>query len=147
LDEYLDPADKKNDHQYSSLDQRLRVFEQERIEKELEVTVSSYQKKYSDMDADMVESIIYKSIAENPNASLDEVLDSTYSFIQSIEKKALEKHGTTKEKNPPPAAPSRPSIVKDFSLKSGNSEGQKKIENIQDASQRLREYLAKNKVF
>lgn len=81
LDNLLKGEDEKPDNKYQGLEKRLRSFEMKEAEKELSTMVQSAQRGNRDLDAELIEAVVYQTIANDPNADVDDAIDTLRTFI------------------------------------------------------------------
>ncbi len=81
LDDLL-REDSSEDSNYSALEKRVQSFEMKEAERELGTMVRNSQKANKDLDSELVEAVIYQTIATDPNADIDDALDNLRNFMQ-----------------------------------------------------------------
>ena len=98
LDDLL-KEDSSEDSNYSALEKRVQSFEMKEAERELSTMVRNSQKANKDLDSELVEAVIYQTIATDPNADIDDALDNLRNFMQyarnsdkQIREPAAERH-------------------------------------------------------
>lgn len=105
LDELLAEPEDPKETKLKDLESRLQNWELKEAEKELTSIVNQQIRKHSDLDKELVESVVYQTIAENPNADLDEAVGRLREFIGYIQTKS---NPSSSQK---PSAPPRPSAT------------------------------------
>lgn len=135
-----EPKDKSQD-KYSELEQRVYAFELEKAEMKLDKLVNDAVRNHKDFPAEIVESLVYQTITNDPNADIDDVMDNLKKFVSLIknDNKQLVKE------EPRFSAPSRASSVgqKQYSAEQTVS----KPKTVAEGTAALRDYLTKNKIF
>ena len=81
LDDLL-KEDSSEDSNYSALEKRVQSFEMKEAERELGTMVRNSQKANKDLDSELVEAVIYQTIATDPHADIDDALDNLRNFMQ-----------------------------------------------------------------
>ena len=81
LDDLL-KEDSSEDSNYSALEKRVQSFEMKEAERELSTMVRNSQKANKDLDTEVVEAVIYQTIATDPHADIDDALDNLRNFMQ-----------------------------------------------------------------
>ena len=81
LDDLL-KEDSSEDSNYSALEKRVQSFEMKEAERELSTMVRNSQKANKDLDSELVEAVIYQTIATDPHADIDDALDNLRNFMQ-----------------------------------------------------------------
>lgn len=142
LEELLNgDAEEKPNKQLSSLEQRLQKFELKEAEKELGSMVKSAIQRNDDLDPELVESVIYQTIGENPNGDIDEAIERMREFVSYVNTKGFKKSPVT------PAlqankVPPRPSMTSNKNY----VEQANKPKNLSDAREALYNFLKNNKL-
>lgn len=144
LEELLGEAERETpEYKYKTLEQRLQTFELKEAERELSGIVKSTQRKNSDLDPDLVESVVYQVIAENPTTDVDDAVDRLRDFIGYVQTSAVKKPQVTQQEAPRPTAAPRPTMsgTKHFTTESSVS----KPKTLADARDNLYNFLKNNK--
>lgn len=141
LEELLanDDAEEKPNKQLSSLEQRLQKFELKEAEKELGNMVKSAIQRNDDLDPELVESVIYQTIGENPNGDIDEAIERMREFVSYVNTKGFKKPQVTPQTN---KVPPRPSMTSNKNY----VEQANKPKNLSDAKEALYNFLKSNKL-
>lgn len=133
LEDLLAVPEDPQESKLKDLESRLQNWELKEAEKELTSIVNQQIKKHSDLDRELVESVVYQTIAENPQADLDEAVGRLREFIGYIQSKG----------NPPtpqkPSAPPRPSATGQRNY----APTTEKPKNLATAREALYNYLTK----
>lgn len=82
LDDLLREDSNSDDSNYSALEKRVQSFEMKEAERELSTMVRNSQRANKDLDSELVEAVIYQTIATDPHADIDDALDNLRNFMQ-----------------------------------------------------------------
>lgn len=144
-----DEPSNKNDP-IKDLDARIRSFELQKAESDLDRFVDKAIKLNKDVDAEIVESVVYHVISNDPNADIEDVTEMLTNIksltarfggqVQDVNKKQ-----PVVETKPKLDAPARLPMTGHKTQSINNND--KPIRSVQDGSQRLLEFLRNNKVF
>ena len=139
------PTKKSNqsDDKYSSLEKRLQTFEMKEAERELDSIVSNAKKYNKDINPDLLETVIYKSIAENPYVDVNDVVDNLREFIGFVKTDGVRQQPVVQQPQQRLEAAPRPSMQGN---KTYSSEGIKKPSTVSEAREALYQYLKTNKL-
>lgn len=133
LEDLLAVPEDPQESKLKDLESRLQNWELKEAEKELTSIVNQQIKKHSDLDRELVESVVYQTIAENPQADLDEAVGRLREFIGYIQSKG---NPQTPQK---PSAPPRPSATGQRNY----APTTEKPKNLATAREALYNYLTK----
>lgn len=146
-DDYEDekPTRKSNqkEDKYSSLEKRLEAFEIKEAERELDSIVSSAKRNNKDINPELLETVIYKSIAENPHVDINDVVDNLREFIGFVKTDGVKQEQSIPQTQQRFEAAPRPSMQGN---KTYSSEGVKKPSTVSEAREALYKYLKNNKL-
>lgn len=142
LDGILDDKKKPDNKQLSNIEERLRSFEMKEASKELDNIVKNTQKKHDDLDPELVESVVYQTISENPNADIDDAIDTVRQFVDYASTKAKRKQEVQQQVQSKPIAAPRPSMNGSKTYDSTNNSSNK-TKTLADAREALYNYLNK----
>lgn len=134
LAEPENPADSKLKH----IESRLQMFELKEAEKELSSIVKSTVRRHSDLDPELVESVVYQSISENPNADVDDAVDRLREFIGYVQTKGTRQPQTQQVAPQKPSASPRPSMA---GARNYSTQSTDKPRSLADAREALYNYL------
>ena len=130
-------SDKKLKH----LETRLQSFEMKEAERELGSIVKQAVKRHNDLDPELVESVIYQSIADNPHNDVDDAVDRLREFISYAQTKAVRKQPEPQQVQAQrPSAPPRPSMTGN---KTYGNQPAGKPRTLADAREALYNFLKK----
>jgi len=141
------PSKNPKDKEFTNLDKRLKQFELKEAERELDSIVSQAKKSHSDINPDLLETVIYKAISENPQADIEDAVENLRTFISFVKTsgQASPVPVTTPEpvKKPAFEAAPRPSLQ---GTKQYFSDDIKKPTSVSEAREALYKYLKTNKL-
>jgi len=130
-----DPTDKK----FKDLESRIQTYELREAEKELDSIVKSAVRRNSDLDNELVESVVYNTIATNPNADVDEAIGKLREFVDYVETRGKKKTESQTPNNKP-VAPPRPSMA---GSKNYQTTPETKPRSLADAREALYNFLSR----
>lgn len=148
-DLFADEPSNKNDP-LKDIDARLRSFELQKAEADLDRFVDRAIKLNKDVDAEIVESVVYHVISQDPNADIEDVTE----MLSNIKSLTTRFGGQTQDVNKKqPAVETKPKLDAPARLPmtgqkpQSNSNNDKPIRSVQEGSQRLLDFLRNNKGF
>lgn len=141
LDELLQDDNTPDNKKLSSLEQRLQSFELKEAERELGNIVKDAVKRHNDLDSELVESVVYQAISENPDADVDDAIDRMREFIAYVNNRGIKKP-QVQTQAPQTKVPPRPSMTANKQY----TEQANKPKNLADAKDALYNFLKNNKL-